>query len=124
MERLTSIWGIAGLLCFALAGVVSGVLPLAHLDKKVKYRTVEEVAPRPSEDWLELSRRYPAEFKKHWGEPTAASFQAALRLGRDRYIAEACWHCHSQFIRPVSNEDVRFGKVSWAGEYMNEMFLP
>jgi cbb3-type cytochrome c oxidase subunit II len=27
-------------------------------------------------------------------------------------------------VRPVSREDARFGKVSYASEYMNEMFLP
>ena len=54
----------------------------------------------------------------------AAAFRKALKLGRDTYIAEACWHCHSQFVRPVSNEDIRFGKVSYSAEYMNEMFLP
>jgi cytochrome c oxidase cbb3-type subunit II len=124
MERLRAIWGVAGLLCFALAGVVTGVLPIMHLGKKVKVQTIEEAVPRPSEDWLELSRRYPDEFKKHWGEPTAESFRAALKLARDQYIAEACWHCHSQFTRPVSGEEVRFGKVSWSGEYMNELFLP
>ena len=61
MERLTAIWGVAGLLCFGLAGVVSGVLPILHLGKKVKVQTIEQAVPRASEDWLELSRRYPAD---------------------------------------------------------------
>ncbi|MCC6554542.1 MAG: cbb3-type cytochrome c oxidase subunit II [Polyangiaceae bacterium] len=87
-------------------------------------KTLEEIAPEPSYEFLELASRYPDAFKKYYGEPTAESFHRALRRGRDIYIAEACWHCHSQFVRPVSNENVRFGKVSWAGEYMNEMFLP
>ena len=52
-----------------------------------------------------------------------ATFEA-LRKGRDVYIAEACWHCHSQFVRPVSNEDLRFGPVSTPEEYQNDMFLP
>jgi len=29
-------------------------------------------------------------------------------------IAEGCWHCHSQFVRPVSNESSRYGPVSLA----------
>ena len=36
----------------------------------------------------------------------------ALEVGKANYIAEACWHCHSQFVRPVSNESLRFGPVS------------
>lgn len=123
MEKVTSIALGAGLFCFGLAAAVTGYLPVAHLSR-IQYKKLEEIAPEPSREFLELSRRYPETFKKYYGEPTAASFHDALRLGRDTYIAEACWHCHSQFIRPVANEDVRFGKVSWSAEYMNEMFLP
>jgi cytochrome c oxidase cbb3-type subunit II len=123
MERLGSVLLGAGLFCFGLAGVVTGYLPIAHLSR-IEYQKLEEIAPEPSAEFKDLARRYPAEFQRYYGEPNAAAFHEALRLGRDTYIAEACWHCHSQFIRPVSNEDVRFGKVSWAGEYMNEMFLP
>lgn len=123
MERLKYILFFAGLMCFALAGVLSGVLPLTHLSR-IPYRKLEEIVTAPSQEFLDLARRYPEQMKQYYGEPTAAAYRDALRLGRDAYIAEACWHCHSQYIRPVSNEDVRFGKVSWAAEYMNEMFLP
>jgi cbb3-type cytochrome c oxidase subunit II len=123
MEKFAPILLIAGLACFALAGFVSGYLPIAHLSR-IEYKTLEEVAPNPSLEFIELSRTYPEAFKKHYGEPTAEAFREALTLGRDQYIAEGCWHCHSQFVRPVSNEDQRFGAVSYAEEYMNEMFLP
>lgn len=123
MEKLPTILLAAGLGCFALAGVVSGYLPLAHLSK-IKVQSLEEVVTEPSYEFTELARRYPEQFKKYYGEPDAASFRKALRLGRDVYIAEACWHCHSQYVRPVSNEDQRFGKVSYAAEYQNELFLP
>ncbi len=123
MERFGTILLVAGVLCFALAGVVSGYLPIAHLSR-IEYKTLEEVSPEPSLEFIELSERYPEAFKKHFGEPTAPAFHEALRLARDQYIAEGCWHCHSQFVRPVSNEEQRFGAVSYAEEYMNEMFLP
>ena len=123
MERMGTIMLIAGLGCFALAGVLSGWLPIHHLSR-LEYTTLDDIAPRPSLDFIDLQRRYPGQFKKYFGEPSREKFHEALRLGRDTYIAEACWHCHSQFVRPVSNEDLRFGKVSWAEEYHNEMFLP
>ena len=123
MERVYTIIAVAGLGCFALAGVLTGYLPVAHLSK-LEYQSIEEIAPEPSLEFLELAQRFPEQFEKYYGEPTAAAFQEALRLGRDTYIAEACWHCHSQFVRPVSNEEQRFGPVSWAAEYRNEMFLP
>jgi cytochrome c oxidase cbb3-type subunit II len=123
VERLGTILLGAGLFCFALAGIVTGYLPVAHLSR-IEVKRLEEIAPTPTDDFLALAARYPEPFARHYGEPDAAAFHKALRRGRDVYIAEACWHCHSQFIRPVSNEHLRFGKVSWAAEYQNEMFLP
>jgi cbb3-type cytochrome c oxidase subunit II len=123
MEKFPTILLAAGVGCFALAGVVSGYLPLAHLGK-IPMKKVDEIVTEPSYEFLDLARRYPEQFKKYYGEPNVESYRKALRLGRDTYIAEACWHCHSQYVRPVSNEDLRFGKVSYAAEYQNEMFLP
>jgi hypothetical protein len=48
----------------------------------------------------------------------------ALLRGRDVYIGEACWHCHSQFVRPVSNEEQRFGEVAKSWEFNNELQRP
>ena len=42
---------------------------------------------------------------------------AALRLeGRDVYIREGCYNCHSQMIRPLRSETERYGHYSLAGE--------
>jgi cytochrome c oxidase cbb3-type subunit 2 len=38
-------------------------------------------------------------------------------LGREVYGNQICWHCHSQFVRPVNDEDRRWGPVSQTGEY-------
>src|SRR5690348_11819390 len=116
MEKLAQVALFGGVGCFALAGVVTGWLPIAHLSR-IKYEKVETLVAEPSEEWKDLGRRYPDAMKKYYGEASASSFREALKLGRDVYIAEACWHCHSQFVRPVSNEDIRFGKVSYASEY-------
>jgi len=123
MEKLAGIVFVAGVCCFAIAGIVMGYLPITHLSR-IEYKTLDQIAPEPSLEFVDLAKRYPQQFEKYYGAPTAEAFHKALRLARDTYIAEGCWHCHSQFVRPVSNEDIRFGKVSWAGEYMNEMFLP
>ena len=43
----------------------------------------------------------------------------ALRLaGRDIYIREGCYNCHSQMIRPFRAETERYGHYSVAGEYV------
>ena len=43
----------------------------------------------------------------------------ALRLaGRDIYIREGCYNCHSQMIRPFRAEVERYGHYSVAGEFV------
>jgi cytochrome c oxidase cbb3-type subunit 2 len=36
------------------------------------------------------------------------------------YQREGCWYCHSQYIRPVTGEDLRWGPVSQVGEYAHD----
>jgi cytochrome c oxidase cbb3-type subunit 2 len=44
---------------------------------------------------------------------------SALRLaGRDVYVREGCYQCHSQMIRTLSFETQRYGKFSEAGEFV------
>jgi cytochrome c oxidase cbb3-type subunit 2 len=43
----------------------------------------------------------------------------ALQLaGRDIYIREGCYNCHSQMIRPFRAETLRYGPYSVAGEFV------
>ena len=42
-------------------------------------------------------------------------------MGRQVYIHEGCWHCHTQFVRPIANEDIRYGPVSSNAEYVYEI---
>jgi cytochrome c oxidase cbb3-type subunit 2 len=39
-------------------------------------------------------------------------------LGRDVYIREGCYNCHSQMIRPFRAETMRYGHYSVAGEFV------
>jgi cytochrome c oxidase cbb3-type subunit 2 len=44
---------------------------------------------------------------------------SALRLaGRDVYVREGCYQCHSQMIRTLSFETQRYGRFSEAGEFV------
>jgi cytochrome c oxidase cbb3-type subunit II len=38
--------------------------------------------------------------------------------GRDVYLREGCYNCHSQMIRPFRAETLRYGPYSVAGEYV------
>ena len=60
----------------------------------------------------------PLFFQKSTTEPvTAVKPYTALQLaGRDVYIREGCYNCHSQMIRPFRAETLRYGHYSVAGE--------
>ena len=53
--------------------------------------------------------------------PTIASVKPYTPLelhGRDLYIREGCFNCHSQAIRPLRYETERYGEYSKPGEYV------
>ena len=53
--------------------------------------------------------------------PTIASVKPYTPLeleGRDIYIAEGCYNCHSQMVRPFREEVVRYGEYSKPGEFI------
>jgi cytochrome c oxidase cbb3-type subunit I/II len=53
--------------------------------------------------------------------PTIASVKPYTPLelaGRDIYIAEGCYNCHSQMIRPIWAETKRYGEYSKPGEFI------
>ena len=44
---------------------------------------------------------------------------SALRIaGRDIYVSEGCYNCHSQMVRPFQAETLRYGPYSVAGEFV------
>ena len=62
----------------------------------------------------------PLFFQRSTTEPVAGlKPYTALQLeGRDVYIREGCYNCHSQMIRPFRAETERYGHYSVAGEYV------
>ena len=53
--------------------------------------------------------------------PTIANVKPYTPLelyGRDIYIREGCYNCHSQMIRPFRHETERYGEYSKAGEFV------
>jgi cytochrome c oxidase cbb3-type subunit 2 len=62
----------------------------------------------------------PLFFQDSLSEPIAGlKPYSALRLeGRDIYVREGCYLCHSQMIRPFRAETERYGHYSVAGEFV------
>ena len=49
--------------------------------------------------------------------PGIAPYTALEIAGRDIYIREGCYTCHSQMVRPMRAEMLRYGEWTRAGEY-------
>ena len=45
-------------------------------------------------------------------------YPALQLMGRDVYLREGCYNCHSQMIRPFRAETMRYGHYSVAGEFV------
>jgi cytochrome c oxidase cbb3-type subunit 2 len=123
MERFGASFLIAGVITFLLGFFLQGMMPVITL-RKLPVASVEELARTIPAEFHQLADDYPDEFHRYFGEVNSASLAHALQVGKANYIAEACWHRHSQFVRPVSKEDLRFGPVSTPSEYQNMMNLP
>jgi cytochrome c oxidase cbb3-type subunit II len=67
-----------------------------------------------------LAEIVPLFFQKSTTEPVAGlKPYTPLRLaGRDIYVREGCYNCHSQMIRPFRAETERYGHYSVAGEFV------
>lgn len=133
-EKKSGILLIGGVAFFAIAFLSNALVPALmyrHLPEQTAEQLVNGNLRYQFED---LARRYPESFRKVYGEPPASESEReawfnqkcadTLRLGRKIYVGEGCWHCHSQFIRPVSNEDRRWGPVAASWEYQNELQRP
>jgi len=134
LESKGSVLVIAGLFFFALAFVSNALVP-ALMYKDLPEKSAEElVTANLRYQFEDLARRFPESFEKHVGQVPAdgpekekwlnAKCADLLRIGRKVYTGEACWHCHSQFVRPVSGESRRWGPVSQSWEYQNELQRP
>ncbi len=60
----------------------------------------------------------PLFFQKSTTEPIKGiqPYTALQLAGRDVYVREGCYNCHSQMIRPFRAETLRYGHYSVAGE--------
>lgn len=62
----------------------------------------------------------PLFFQKSTTQPVAGlkPYGALELTGRDIYVREGCYNCHSQMIRPFRAETERYGHYSVAGEFV------
>ncbi|MCC2642173.1 MAG: hypothetical protein K0S45_2586 [Nitrospira sp.] len=94
LENPSTVGIVAGIGFFSMAVFILGFIP--WLQPSTRVTTVVDAVTGSTvrvEDYTPLERR-----------------------GREIYIKDGCWHCHSQYIRPVTGESFRWGPVSQIGE--------
>jgi cytochrome c oxidase cbb3-type subunit II len=62
----------------------------------------------------------PLYFQRSTTQPAAGvkPYTALQLAGRDVYLREGCYNCHSQMVRPFRSETLRYGPYSTAGEFV------
>lgn len=125
---------VGGIGFFVFAFISNAVVPVLMYQDLPEQRVADLPNANLMYEFEDLGRRFPQSFAKAYGPPPQdpqqheawlkAKAAEALALGHKLYVGEGCWHCHSQFIRPVSNESRRWGPVSHTIEYQNELQRP
>jgi cbb3-type cytochrome oxidase cytochrome c subunit len=96
---------IAGFGFFFLALAIQGIYPYLLEENRVK--TVAKTVRTPLGELAEVTAE-------------SSPYSGQLMKGRQLYMREGCWYCHSQYLRPVAGESRRWGPVSEFGEYAHE----
>ena len=94
LENPSTVGIVAGIGFFSMAVFILGIIP--WLQPATRVTTVVDAVTDLTvrvQDYTPLERR-----------------------GRQIYIQDGCWHCHSQYVRPVTGESFRWGPVSQIGE--------
>ena len=126
-ESKSGVLLIGGLGFFVFAFLSNALVPV------LMYRHLPEADGRAAgrqEQQLDVPVRGPAAIAIPSRSPSTSASRrrrsAPRRCGwaGKIYVGEGCWHCHSQFVRPVSNEEDRWGPVSQTEEYQNELQRP
>lgn len=86
-----NVWGLIIMIAIVVSvGGIVEIVPLYYLDNTIEKLSAEEDSIRP--------------------------YTALEQEGRDIYVREGCYTCHSQMIRPFRDEKERYGHYSLAAE--------
>ena len=87
---------VAGVLFVSLAVFIQGVLPalIPESQRKSVTKVVRTDLGEPK-----------------WAMGDATDYTPLQAKGRQIYIREGCWYCHSQYVRPIGGESRRWGLV-------------
>jgi len=106
LER--NVWALLLMLMLLLSvGGIVEIVPLYYLDNTMEHNARPEI----------LWQRQPGQGLADWQPGEGIRPYTGLELaGRDVYVREGCYLCHSQMIRPFRDEKERYGHYSLASE--------
>ena len=106
IERNVFLMLIVTLLVLSVGGIVE-IIPLFYLKDTFEHNKNPEI----------LWDRQPDQSMADWSAGDGVRPYTPLELmGREIYIREGCYLCHSQMIRPFRDENERYGHYSLASE--------
>ena len=106
----TNIWGLLIVLALVLSvGGIVEIVPLFYLDSTMEHNKHPEIV------WQRKAGQALADHQPGDGMRPYTALELA---GRDVYIREGCYLCHSQMVRPFRDEKERYGHYSLASESM------
>lgn len=107
----TNIWALVlGTAIVVSIGGIVEIVPLFTIDK-----TMEHKSTAPEILWQREADTALSDWKAGDGIRPYTGLELA---GRDVYVREGCYLCHSQMIRPFRDEKERYGHYSLASESM------
>jgi cytochrome c oxidase cbb3-type subunit II len=119
IERSTVLMFVMVAIVVAIGGIVE-IVPLFYLD-----RTMTHLSPdvKGKADSKEISpivwQRQSGQSLDDWKPGDGVRPYKPLELaGRDVYVREGCYLCHSQMVRPFRDEKDRYGHYSVSSESM------
>jgi cytochrome c oxidase cbb3-type subunit II len=106
-----NVWALIVVLAIALSvGGIVEIVPLFTMKSAMEHKSTA-----PEIVW----QRQPGQTLATWKAGDGIRPYTGLELaGRDVYIREGCYLCHSQMIRPFRDEKERYGHYSLASESM------
>ncbi|MCB1760679.1 MAG: cytochrome-c oxidase, cbb3-type subunit II [Gammaproteobacteria bacterium] len=108
MEK--NVWGLLIVLAIALSvGGLVEIVPLFYLKSTMEHNKAPELVWQRAEGQT---------LNDHKPGDGVRPYKALELAGRDVYVREGCYTCHSQMVRPFRDEKERYGHYSLASESM------
>lgn len=107
-ERNVFVMFVMLLVLLSVGGLVE-IVPLFYLDETMEHNQHPEIV------WQRKDGQSLADWQAGQGVRPYTPLEQA---GRDVYLREGCYLCHSQMIRPFRDEKERYGHYSLASESM------